>query len=91
MKKNRIQSIRRLAESPIIPLVSVTHVSNSDWKTWKNGKAFSSQGKVGKITQNTGKLIEFQTNYLLFVIDILYESCVLFAKMDQVFNQKTKH
>ena len=40
--------------------------SHSDWKTWKNGKAFSSQGKKsqgilnrleksGKITQNTGK------------------------------------
>ena len=39
--------------------------SHSDWKTWKNGKAFSSQGilnrleKSGKITQNTGKLWGF--------------------------------
>ena len=36
--------------------------SHSNWKTWKNGKAFFSQGilnrleKSGKITQNTGKL-----------------------------------
>ena len=37
-------------------------VSHSDWKTWKKGKLFSSQGilnrleKSGKITQNTGKV-----------------------------------
>ena len=44
--------------------------SHSDWKTWKNGKAFSSQGilnrleKSGKITQNTGKLREFEINII---------------------------
>ena len=44
--------------------------SHSDWKTWKNGKAFSSQGilnrleKSGKITQNTGKLKEFEINII---------------------------
>ena len=36
--------------------------------------------KSGKITQNTGKLREFQTNII----------CVLFAKMDQVFSLKNK-
>ena len=36
--------------------------SHSDWKTWQNGKAFSSHRilnrleKSGKTTQNTGKL-----------------------------------
>ena len=29
--------------------------SHSDWKTWKNGKAFSSQGKSGNFDQ-TGKV-----------------------------------
>ena len=44
--------------------------SHSDWKTWENGKAFSSQGilnrleKSGKITQNTGKLREFEINII---------------------------
>ena len=47
--------------------------SHSDWK---NGKAFSSQGesqgilnglgKSGKITQNTGKLREFQKNVICY-------------------------
>ena len=27
-------------------LTNVFQGSHSDWKTWKNGKAFSSQGKV---------------------------------------------
>ena len=42
--------------------------SHSDWKTWKNGKVFSSQGKVreksGKITQYTGKIREFEINII---------------------------
>ena len=41
--------------------------------------------KSGKITQNTGKLREFEIN----IIDILSDikmNCVLFAKMDQVFS-----
>ena len=48
-----------------------------DWKTWKYGKALSSQGslnrleKSGKFTQNTGKLREFQINIILiFFSDI---------------------
>ena len=54
--------------------------SHSDLKTWKNGKAFSIQGilnrleKSGKITQNSGKLREFEINII--------------AKMDQVFSLK---
>ena len=38
------------------------HGSHQDWKTWKNGKAFSSEGillrleKSGNFTQNTGKI-----------------------------------
>ena len=55
---------------------------------FKSGK---SQGilnrleKSGKITQNTGKLREFEIN----IIDILSDikiNCVLFANMDQVFS-----
>ena len=50
--------------------------SHSDSKTSNNGKAFSSQGifnrleKSGKITQNTEKVREFQTCYLLFFSDM---------------------
>ena len=43
--------------------------------------------KSGKITQNTGKLREFEIN----IIDILSDikmNCVLFVKMDQVFSLK---
>ena len=43
--------------------------------------------KSGKITQNTGKLREFEIN----IIDILSDikmNCVLFAKMDKVFSLK---
>ena len=42
---------------------------HSDWKTWKNGEAFYSQGilnrleKSEKITQNTGKVREFWTDW----------------------------
>ena len=59
-----------------VPVVDVQGFL-SDWKTWKNGNAFSSQGKLrefwpdwksqGKITQNTGKLREFQTNFFLLI------------------------
>ena len=54
------------------------HSDWKNWKTWKNGKAFSSQGKSqrilnrleksGKITQNTGKVREFQKNFIYFVV-----------------------
>ena len=36
--------------------------SHSDWKTWKNGKAFSSRGKSGNFEQ-TGKVRENHTKY----------------------------
>ena len=45
-------------------------------RTGKNGKAFSSQGilksleKLGKITQNTGKLRKFETNVICYFSDI---------------------
>ena len=45
--------------------------SHSDWKTWKNGKAFSSQGKV---RENHTKYWKTQgisdKYYLLFFTDI---------------------
>ena len=46
--------------------------SHLDWKTWKNGKAFSSQGilnrleKSGKTTPNTGKQREFQKKIICY-------------------------
>ena len=52
--------------------IGVIQGSHSDWKTWKNEKAFSSQEilnrpeKSGKITQNTGKFGEFQTNIVCY-------------------------
>ena len=30
--------------------------SHSDWESWRNGKAFSSQGKVRELNKNTGKV-----------------------------------
>ena len=57
-------------------LLSVNQGSHSDWKTWKNGKAFSSQGilnrveKSAKITQNTGKFREFRTNIIFYFLVI---------------------
>ena len=47
--------------------------SHSGWKTWKNGKAFSSQGKVWDFEQ-TGKVRENHTKYwkiLEFEINII--------------------
>ena len=70
--------------------------SHSDWKTWKNGKEFSSQGilnrleKSGKITQNTGKLREFQTNIICYFLVIFKLTVYYFAKMHQFFNLKNK-
>ena len=32
--------------SSVVHLSTLKQDSHSDWKTWKNGKAFSSQGKV---------------------------------------------
>ena len=92
------------------PMILASQGSHSDWKTWKNGKAFSSQGKVGefwtdwksqgkvreksgKITQNTGKLREFEINiiwyfYILFLV--IFKWTVYCAKMDQVFSKENK-
>ena len=56
--------------------------SHSDWKTWKNGKAFSSQGKVrefwtdwksqGKVRENHTKYWKTEENwdkyYLIFLV-----------------------
>ena len=39
---------------------SVEQGSHSDWKTWENGKTFSSQGKVRNFKQ-TGKVKEYHT------------------------------
>ena len=42
--------------------------SYSEWKTWKNGKAFSSQGKKSgtfEQARNTRKVREFQINAIL--------------------------
>ena len=36
--------------------------SHTDWKTWKNGETFSSQGKVRNFVQ-TGKVREIWTKY----------------------------
>ena len=50
---------------------------------WKNGKAFSSQGILnrlensGKITQNTGKLREFQTNAVCYFL-VLFKCTVYY-------------
>ena len=29
-------------------MIEKMHGSHTDWKTWKNGKTFSSQGQVGE-------------------------------------------
>ena len=77
-------------------LLAVSQGSHSDWKTWENGKAFSSQGifnrleKSGKITQNTGKLREFEINIIWYFYILFLVNCVFFAKMDQVFSKENK-
>ena len=62
--------------------------SHSDWKTGKNGKAFSSQWeKSGEMHTKYWKILGiFRTNsyFLLLLWDFINESCVLFAKIDQV-------
>ena len=51
---------------------------------------FDQTGKVreksGKITQNTGKLREFQTNILCHSSVTAKLICVLFAKFDKVYS-----
>ena len=53
-------------------------------KPGKMGTHFPVREKSGKITQNTGKLREFLTNFICF-FSVNY---VLFAKMDEVFSLK---
>ena len=54
------------------------HGTHRDWtsgKTWKNGKAFSSQGillrleKSGNFTQNTGKILKSYTGKLNRILE----------------------
>ena len=45
MKINRSLKRSFIAHLEVTTKV-ITQGSHSDWKTWKNGKAFSSQGKV---------------------------------------------
>ena len=58
--------------------------SHSDWKTWKNGKAFSSQGKVREFWtdwKSQGKVRENYTKYwkiLKFEINIIWYFYILF-------------
>ena len=47
--------------------------------------------KSGKITQNTGKLREFQTNIICYSSVTAKLICVLFAKFDQDFSLKKNH
>ena len=48
----------------IITLVPKYQGSHSDWKTWENGKAFSSQEKSGNFDE-TGKVRENHIKYIL--------------------------
>ena len=45
-------------------------------------------GKSGKITQNTGKLREFHTNVICYILVTVKWICVLFAKFDEVLSSK---
>ena len=95
----RTRSVKQLVSiGKILNFDSDGHVdddsqgSHSDWKTWKNGKAFSSQGiltrleKSWKITQNTGKLREFQTNIGYSSVTAKLICILLLAKCDNVFS-----
>ena len=53
----------------------------------KGQKILNRLEKSGKITQNIGKLWEFQTNVICYFSNIEMNS-VLFAKMGQVFSLK---
>ena len=53
---------------------------------------FEQTGKVreksGKITQNTGKLREFQTNIIVYFLVIFKLTVYYFAEMHQIFSYK---
>ena len=44
--------------------------------------------KSGKITQNTGKLGEFQTNIIFYFLVIFKSTVYYFAEMHQIFSYK---
>ena len=62
--------------------------SHSDWKIWKNEKAFSTQRKVGGNFEQTRKVREFQTNVTCCFFSHFSMNCVLFAIS---FQFKKKH
>ena len=59
--------------------------SHSAWKTRKNVKEFSSQGKVRKSDTKYWKMREFQTNVIIIFSGIQINCVLLAAKMGQVF------
>ena len=81
-----------------------TQGSHSDWKTWKNGKVFSSQGKVrefwtdwksqGKVRENHTKYWKTQgiwdQYYLIFLV-IFKWTLVYLLKWIKFSVKKTKH
>ena len=85
IQHDRIRSILReewkLAFFLIVMFSHTSQGSHTDWKTWKNGTTFSSQGKVrellcrleksGKIGQNTGKVRGNLGNFYFFVLFLI--------------------
>ena len=76
--------------------------SHSDWKNLEKWEGIFQSGKSqgilnrlaksgksqGKITQNTGKLREFQTNIIFYFLVIFKLTVYYFAEMHQIFSYK---
>ena len=75
----------------------VKQVSHSDWKTWKNGKAFSSQGKVRefwtdwKSQGKPHKILENWDKYYLIFLVIFKWTAHFLVKWIKFSVKKTKH
>ena len=79
------RSVRILLECFLVcHVLGILQGSHSDWKTCKNGKAFSSQGILNRL-EKSGQ--EFQTNIICY-FSVIFKWTV--SKMDQVFSLKKK-
>ena len=68
------------------PTLYYFRVPTRTGKPGKMGRHFPVREKSGKITQNTGKLREFQTNIMCYSSVTAKLNCILLAKFDKVFS-----
>ena len=63
----------------------MSEISTGFWLRLENGKEFSSQGfwtdrKSQEKSQNTGKVREFQTNFIYYFLWYTNELCIIWLK-----------